>query len=159
MLNSLLSTIRRYEMLQPGDTVTCAVSGGADSMALLWAMYLLREKLGIRLSAAHFNHGLRDAESDQDAEFVRSLCDRYDIPLHLGKTQVKARIFPNLDFLRTTLGRVPTAEEIHALIAEAVKKVNSTIPSYKHIRVLEILTEALEKTTTRKIKRYGNNMA
>lgn len=76
-----------------------------------------------------------------------------------GKTQVKAKIFPNHDFLKSALGRIPTAEEIREFIAEAVKKVNSAIPSYKHIRVFEILTEALEKTTTRKIKRFGNNMA
>ena len=48
MLNKLLKMIRRYDMIAPGDSVVCAVSGGADSMALLWSMYLLREKLGIR---------------------------------------------------------------------------------------------------------------
>ena len=76
-----------------------------------------------------------------------------------GKTQVKAKIFPNHEFLKTMLGRIPTAEEIKELIAEAVKKVNAAIPSYKHIRVFEILNEALEKTTTRKVKRFGNNLA
>ena len=76
-----------------------------------------------------------------------------------GKTQVKAKIFPNLEFLRNTLGRIPSAEEIKELIGEAVKKVNSAIPSYKHIRVFEVLSETLEKTTTRKIKRFGNNLA
>ena len=76
-----------------------------------------------------------------------------------GKTQVKAKIFPNHEFLRNTLGRIPTADEIRQFIAEAVKKVNAAIPSYKHIRVYEILTEALEKTTTRKIKRFGNNLS
>lgn len=76
-----------------------------------------------------------------------------------GKTQVKAKIFPNHEFLKTKLGRIPTAEEIKALIAEAVKKVNAAIPSYKHIRVFEILNDALEKTTTRKVKRFGNNLA
>lgn len=76
-----------------------------------------------------------------------------------GKTQVKAKIFPNHDYLKALLGRVPTAEEIKGFISEAVKKVNAAIPTYKHIRVFEILTEALEKTTTRKIKRYGNNLA
>ena len=65
MLNEMLRQLRRYEMLRPGDTVGCAVSGGADSMALLWAMYLLKEKLQIQLEAAHFNHGLRGAESDR----------------------------------------------------------------------------------------------
>lgn len=84
MLNKLLELIRRYDMLLPGDTVVCAVSGGADSVALLFALYLLKEKLGICLEAAHFNHRLRDSESDRDEAFVRQLCDRYDIPLHAG---------------------------------------------------------------------------
>ena len=89
MLNEMLRQLRRYEMLQPGDTVVCAVSGGADSMALLWAMYLLKGKLQIRLEAAHFNHGLRGAESDRDEQFVREFCQRFDIPLHVGKGQVR----------------------------------------------------------------------
>lgn len=90
MLNKLLATIRRYGMLQPGDRLTCAVSGGADSVALLWAMYLLKDKLGIQLHAAHFNHNLRGAESDRDEAFVRQLCDRYEIPLTVGSGEVKA---------------------------------------------------------------------
>ncbi len=90
MLNKLLSMIRKYGMVQPGDTVVCAVSGGADSVALLFAMYLLKEKLDIRLEAAHFNHNLRGEESDRDADFVKDLCDRYDIPLHMGSANVVA---------------------------------------------------------------------
>ena len=59
MLNKLLSFVRQQKLIAPGDTVTCAVSGGADSVALLFALYLLRDKLKIQLSAAHFNHHLR----------------------------------------------------------------------------------------------------
>lgn len=88
MLDKLLSTIRRYDMLQSGDTVICAVSGGADSMALLFALYLLRDKLNLQVQAAHFNHNLRGAESDGDEAFVRDFCDRYDIPLFVGAAQV-----------------------------------------------------------------------
>jgi tRNA(Ile)-lysidine synthase len=66
------------------------VSGGADSMALLWCMYMLRDKLGIHLQAAHFNHHLRGEESDRDEAFVRSFCDRFEIPLILGGGQVEA---------------------------------------------------------------------
>ena len=88
MLNKMLSAIRRYEMVKPGDTVICAVSGGADSMALLWGMWLLKEKLGITLEAAHFNHNLRGEESARDAEFVAKFCDFHDIPLHLGSGSV-----------------------------------------------------------------------
>lgn len=90
MLTKLLAQLKKYEMLTPGDRVICAVSGGADSIALLFGMYLLREKLGITLSAAHFNHHLRGEESDRDEQFVRDFCDRYDIPLSVGSTQVVA---------------------------------------------------------------------
>lgn len=88
MLNKMLAALRRYEMVQPGDRVICAVSGGADSMALLWGMFLLKEKLGITLEAAHFDHNLRGEESEQDAEFVRKFCEFHDIPLHLGQGNV-----------------------------------------------------------------------
>ena len=90
MQNKLYSFLRQQNMVQSGDTVICAVSGGADSVALLFAFYLLKDKLQIRLEAAHFNHHLRGAESDSDEAFVKDLCQRYDVPLHLGGGQVTA---------------------------------------------------------------------
>lgn len=90
MLNKLTAFIREYDLVSKDDTVICAVSGGADSMALLWGMYLLREQLGIRLAAAHFNHGLRGGESDRDEDFVRRFCQGYEIPLYCKKEQVTA---------------------------------------------------------------------
>ena len=90
MLNKLRKLLRQYDMIAPGDHVVCAVSGGADSVALLFGMYLLRERLGITLSAAHFNHHLRLEESDRDEQFVRDFCSRYDIPLSVGSAQVAA---------------------------------------------------------------------
>lgn len=90
MLNKLLAWVRKTGMIRPGDRIVCAVSGGADSVAMLFALYLLKEKLGITLEAAHFNHCLRGAESDRDEAFVRSLADRYDIPLHVGRGTVTA---------------------------------------------------------------------
>ncbi len=89
MLNKLQAFMEEYHMVQPGDRVICALSGGADSMALLWGLYLLKEKLGIRLEAAHFNHQLRGAESDADEAFVTDFCRGYGIPLHLGTAQVE----------------------------------------------------------------------
>ena len=88
MLNELEAFARKYNLISPGDTVFCAVSGGADSMALLWGMYLLAEKLDIRVSAAHFNHHLRGEESQADAQFVRDFCARYAIPLRVGSGHV-----------------------------------------------------------------------
>jgi len=88
MQNNVLSFVRKYDLVSPGDTVICAVSGGADSVALLFCLYLLKDKLGITLEAAHFNHRLRGEESNRDEAFVAQLCDRYDIPLHIGAGNV-----------------------------------------------------------------------
>ena len=88
MLNKVTAFIRRYDMLAPGDALVCAVSGGADSMALLWAMYLLKDKLKISLSAAHFNHHLRGEESNRDEAFVADFCRGYGIPLAIGSGDV-----------------------------------------------------------------------
>src|SRR5581483_9015975 len=60
---------RRHALIEPGGEVTCLVSGGADSTCL-W--HVLRE-LGYRVSALHVNHGLRGAESDEDARFCREV--------------------------------------------------------------------------------------
>lgn len=117
MQNKLLKFIRQQEMLQPGDTVICAVSGGADSVALLFVFYLLKDKLEITLEAAHFNHHLRGEESDRDEAFVRSLCDRYDIPLHVGAGSVTAgkkgleaaARDARYAFLRSLNGKIATA--------------------------------------------------
>lgn len=117
MLNKLEVFLREYGMISPGDSVTCAVSGGADSMALLWSMYLLKEKLQIDLRAAHFNHRLRGAESDRDEAFVRSFCDGYGIPLFVSSGEVKAgkkgleaaARDARYAFLRSLPGKIATA--------------------------------------------------
>jgi tRNA(Ile)-lysidine synthase len=80
----LLEHIRRTELLRPGDRVGVAVSGGADSTALLRLLLELRDELGIVLSVVHFNHQLRGAESDQDERFVAQLAHRHDLEFHLG---------------------------------------------------------------------------
>ena len=117
MLNSLRSFNRKYGLIAPGDTIVCAVSGGADSMALLWALYLLKEEWRLELSAAHFNHHLRGEESDRDEQFVRNFCAGYGIPLHVGSAEVKpgkkgleaAAREARYAFLRALPGKIATA--------------------------------------------------
>ena len=117
MLNKLRQLIRRYNMLRAGDHVVCAVSGGADSVALLFGIYLLRENLGITLSAAHFNHKLRGEESDRDEQFVRSLCDRLEIPLSVSSGDIRpgkkgleaAAREARYAFLKSLPGKIATA--------------------------------------------------
>ncbi len=71
---------------------------------------------------------------------------------------VKAKIFPNFDFLKRKLGHDLDHDELEAEIKAIVAAVNEKVPSYKAIRSIEILTSSLEKTTTRKVKRYGSNV-
>ena len=117
MLNKLTAFIRQHQMIAPGDHIICAFSGGADSVALLFGLYLVKEKLGITLSAAHYNHHLRGPASDADEAFVKEFCDRYDIPLYLGAGQVvsgekgleAAAREARYGFLRTLPGKIATA--------------------------------------------------
>jgi tRNA(Ile)-lysidine synthase len=73
---TVLGYIRKHELLKAGDRVGIAVSGGADSVALLRLLLELRKEIGIILSVVHFNHKLRGAESDKDERFVAELAHR-----------------------------------------------------------------------------------
>ena len=81
-------TIRKLKLFNPGDTVIVAISGGADSTALLDLLSSLPE-FSPRLVAAHLNHCLRGTESDADEEFVRSLTTLYGIPIESGRIDVR----------------------------------------------------------------------
>ena len=82
--------------IKPGDRICVAISGGADSVALLLTLHAAnttpRDSLGVGLSAAHVDHGIRPAEeSAADQQFVEALCARLDIPLHLHRASVPER--------------------------------------------------------------------
>ena len=117
MLNKLTKFVREQQMVQPGDTVVCALSGGPDSIAMTFAFYLLKEKLGIHLEAAHFNHLYRGEEGYRDEQFVRDFCSGYGIPLHVGSGQVvpgekgleAAARDARYTFLQTLPGKIATA--------------------------------------------------
>lgn len=83
--------IKQYKLLESGDDVTVALSGGADSVALLWTLRRLGPQLGITLRAAHFHHGIRGEEADRDAEFCHSLCAQWEIPFTLGRGDAPVR--------------------------------------------------------------------
>jgi tRNA(Ile)-lysidine synthase len=82
--------------IKPGDRICVAISGGADSVALLLTIHAAntqpRDSLGIGLSAVHINHQLRGEESNTDQQFVEDLCISLDIPLHLHQANVPNRI-------------------------------------------------------------------
>ena len=91
MRAEVLSWCRRESLLAPGTQVVCAVSGGADSMAMLCCLRELAAELSVYVRAAHFNHRLRGAESDGDEAFVRAFCAAEGIELVCGAPEKPAR--------------------------------------------------------------------
>src|SRR5437016_10870398 len=82
--------IRRHKLLNPGDRVGVAVSGGADSVALLRLLLELRTELGVVLSVVHFNHKLRGLEADADEQFVADLGSQNKLEFHRESGDVAA---------------------------------------------------------------------
>jgi tRNA(Ile)-lysidine synthase len=87
---SVLASIRASRLIVPGDRLAVAVSAGGDSLALLRLLDALRTDLGITLLVVHFNHGLRGAESDEDARFVAELARTRGIGFVIGGEDVAA---------------------------------------------------------------------
>ncbi|MBR5011737.1 MAG: tRNA lysidine(34) synthetase TilS, partial [Clostridia bacterium] len=90
MLKKVLAAIEKNNMLETGVTVTVALSGGADSVALLYCLLELQKERSFNLNAAHLNHMLRGEESLRDENFVKELCDKLNIPLFCENTDVAA---------------------------------------------------------------------
>lgn len=77
------------ELISPGDKVLVAVSGGADSLALLYILAQFSKKLGYELFVAHLNHLARGKESDEDASFVEKEANKLSLPVFVDKIDVK----------------------------------------------------------------------
>jgi tRNA(Ile)-lysidine synthase len=81
VLERVTKTAREHEMFREGDLVLVSVSGGPDSVCLLYSLWYLRRLFKIRLEVFHFDHRLRE-DSAKDAEYVRRLAERLKLPFH-----------------------------------------------------------------------------
>jgi tRNA(Ile)-lysidine synthase len=86
----LQNSIQRSGLIREGDRVGVAVSGGADSVALLLLLVAGKKNLGITLSVLHFNHKLRGRAADGDEKFVAALAHRFKLPFYSATASVKA---------------------------------------------------------------------
>ncbi|PKK40219.1 tRNA(Ile)-lysidine synthetase [Clostridiaceae bacterium JG1575] len=86
----ILAYSKAQNLFTPGQRILVAVSGGPDSVALLHLLVGLREQLPLCLGVAHVQHGLRP-EAEEEAQFVRSLCEGLDLPFYLGRCEVRQR--------------------------------------------------------------------
>jgi tRNA(Ile)-lysidine synthase len=79
MIDKVINTIINNNMIQSGDRILVALSGGPDSMSLLYALYELKKKYNLTLFAAHVNHMLRGEDSDNDEKACKDFCKKYNI--------------------------------------------------------------------------------
>lgn len=80
MLQRIQKQMEDYQMVNKGECIAVAVSGGADSVCLLLLLNNLRKQMGFSLHVIHVEHGIRGKASKQDAEFVQTLCKTLEIP-------------------------------------------------------------------------------
>lgn len=85
---SVEKTIKEYNMLENGDTIIVALSGGADSVSLLYYLNSIKEKYSISLKAAHLNHNIRGSEAIRDESFVKELCKKLNVELFLKSVNI-----------------------------------------------------------------------
>ena len=90
MKDSVLATIKKYNMLSEGDGVVVGLSGGADSVSLIAVLKEIQPIYDLRLYAVHLNHNIRGEEADRDEEFVRELCTDIGVELFVFSRDVTA---------------------------------------------------------------------
>ena len=96
LIKKLREAIKRHNLLTKNDRVVVGVSGGPDSVALIFLLHKLRKELNLDLHIAHLDHQLRK-DSDQDKEFVKSLAQKLNLPftsaeINIGRLPKKGSI-------------------------------------------------------------------
>ena len=91
LLHQVVKTIRSNGLVDRGQHLLVAVSGGPDSVALLSLLHRLRSSWSLTVTAVHFNYGLRGAESEGDQEFVTAFCRELNIPLYTRRFEIRGR--------------------------------------------------------------------
>jgi len=95
LITTVRETMRRYSMVSPRDSVLVAVSGGPDSVCMLHVLIELRNEFGYDVKVAHLDHQFRGEESQRDAEFVKELAGRFDVPCFTHEENVPRFLMSN----------------------------------------------------------------
>ena len=90
MYQKVKAYVKKWHMLQKEDSVIVGISGGADSVCLLFMLLKLQKELGFALMAVHVNHGIRGAEAERDEAYVKRLCRQWNVRLKVYRENVPA---------------------------------------------------------------------
>ena len=112
----------RLGLLEKGDSVIAALSGGADSVALLHFLISVKEQYDLTIHAAHLNHGIRGEEAQRDESFCKILCEKYNVPFHLRRRDI-----PALARARGVSEELCGREERYAFFEELAEPLNAKI--------------------------------
>ncbi|MDO8462541.1 MAG: tRNA lysidine(34) synthetase TilS, partial [Deltaproteobacteria bacterium] len=80
VIKKFRETVRRLQLIEKGDSVIIALSGGPDSVVLTHLLKRLEKEQALQLFAVHINHKLRGRESDQEAVWVKKFCKKLNLP-------------------------------------------------------------------------------
>ena len=148
MVNEIIRIVKNNildnNLLNKGDKVVVAVSGGPDSMCLLDVLYRLKDELDIKIEVAHVNHGIRK-ESDDEKIYVENYCNDRDIPFHYLKVDVPT-LSKEKKISEETCGR-----EIRYEFFEKVRKETNS----NYIAVAHNLNDNVETVLLNEIRGCG----
>ena len=147
-MDAFMLEIKRYieanQLIRPGDGVVVGLSGGPDSVFLLYALHTLQPRMGFTLRAVHVHHGIRGAEADRDEAFSEKLCAKLEIPFqavhvaapayaaqHGLSLEEAARIlrYEALEAARQQLGQTLAARPSDSPVPDSARPSNAPEPS------------------------------
>lgn len=129
MLDKLRSALKGGRLIPPKSRVLVALSGGADSIALLHGLLALAGELDFCVSAAHLNHGIRGRSADADEDFCKSICKKWGVPLFSKKVDCPALALEQ----KQSLEEAARAAR-YAFLAAAAKEIGADRVAVAHHR-------------------------
>ncbi|MPQ42161.1 tRNA lysidine(34) synthetase TilS [Clostridium tarantellae] len=119
MINKVKNFIRDNSMMDKGDKVLIALSGGPDSVCLLYILHKLKDDLQIKLHAAHVNHCLRGENALKDEEYCKEICKYLDIPISIKRVDIN-----NISKEKSISTEMAGREERYSFFNEVKKQFN-----------------------------------
>ena len=88
MKQKIIQTIKKYNLINSGDKIVLGVSGGPDSIAMLDILNQLKDEMNFEIYVVHVNHNIRGKDADEDEEYVKKYCEKYNIKFFAKKIDV-----------------------------------------------------------------------